>query len=73
MLSDQDIVTITFTAILGIVCLFVGFHCMKLFCQPLHKESESEDISIEDPQMIQVIVKQSPLRVTREEDPVAPV
>ena len=73
MISEQEIVTITFTAFLGIVCLFIGFHCMKQFCRLPEQEIKKSEFVEEDPQPIQVIVKQSPLRVIREEDPVAPV
>ena len=44
------------------------------FRTPIPPQSEpDEENQGEDPQIIQVIVKQSPLRVIREEDPTAPV
>jgi hypothetical protein len=73
MISEQETVIITFTVIIGILCLFIGFHCMKLFCRIPEQEIKESEFVEEDPQMIQVIVKQSPLHVIREEDPVAPV
>jgi hypothetical protein len=46
---------------------------MKLFCRLPEQEIKESEFVEEDPQTIQVIVKHSPLRVIREEDPVAPV
>jgi hypothetical protein len=74
MLSDQEILIISCTVLLGCIAAITLFHCMKLFCRnPDQMTDESEEQSDDDPQSIQVIVKVSPLRMYREEDPVAPV
>ncbi len=75
MPSDQEILIISCTVLLGCIAAISLFHCLKLFCRkPVQIEYESEEQSEDDnPQSIQVIVKTSPLRVVREEDPVAPV
>ena len=75
MLSDQEILIISCTVLLGSIAAISLFHCLKLFCRnPVQMTDESEEQYVDDnPQSIQVIVKVSPLRVYREEDPVAPV
>ena len=75
MVSDQEILIISCTVLLGCIAAISLFYCLKLFCRnPEQMTDESEEQSIDDnPQSIQVIVKVSPLRVYREEDPVAPV
>jgi hypothetical protein len=74
MTSEQEIMILSCTAILGMIAIIVCIHCMKLFCaNPVQYDEEQSD---DDPQSIQVVVKSSPLqmiRVYREEDPVAPV
>ena len=72
-MNTQEIVTIVITCFIGVICLVLCVQFLKMFFRdpiPSQSEPESEE---EDPQIIQVIVKQSPLRVLREEDPVAPV
>ena len=74
MVSDQEILIISCTVLLGCIAAISLFHCMKLFCaNPVQLSNDSEEQSDDNPQSIQVIVKVSPLRVYREEDPVSPV
>ncbi len=77
MPSDQEILIILCTILLGCIAVIAMFYCLKLFFgNPIQIDHESEEQSGDDPQTIQIIVKSSPLRiirVRREEDPVAPV
>ena len=76
-MDNQALTAIITAVLLGVICLVVCFQFLKMFFRA-HEQSEetTNELPIEDPQAIQVIIKQSPLhvfRTNREEDPVAPV
>ena len=81
MLSDQEILIILCTVLIGSIAVALVFHCLKLFFRNPHKENEDHTVEEEppgeDPQTVAIVIqKQSPLSVIRmkhDDDPVAPV
>ncbi len=81
MPSDQEILIISCTVLLGCIAVVAMFYCLKLFCRNPYKENEDhaveEEPAGEDPQTVTIVIqKQSPLSVIRmkhDDDPVAPV
>ncbi len=81
MTSDQEILIISCTVLLGCIAVALVFHCLKLFFRNPRNENGDhaldEEPPGEDPQTVVIVIqKQSPLSVIRmkhNDDPVAPV
>ncbi len=81
MPSEQEIMILCCTVLLGCIAVVAMFYCLKLFFRNPYKENQEHTVEEEppgeDPQTVTIVIqKQSPLTVLRiklDDDPVAPV